>query len=611
MPLALDTDDADRTIMASRIAETVGDRRSEYQGVLSLLGLDERPHPSSPGLTSGLALTVVAVQALGDLGLDAPLWVVTSGAVGIEEAPANPVQNQLWGLGRVVALEHPKRWGGLVDIPESLDARTAADLLRVLAGDHGEDQWAIRGSGTRVRRLVRDVLPAAATAADSAWQPTGTVLITGASGSLGPHLARSVAERGAKSVVLLSRRGPESPGMAELVAELGELGCAATVHACDVRDRDRLGTVLRELEEEGRPVTTAVHAAAYLNIAPMETASLDHFSQVLDAKIAGAVNLVDLLDREHLHELVLFSSIAGVWGSGDHGAYGAANAFLDAYAERCRADGLPVASVAWSIWDEQITKERTDAEIIVRRGLPFLTLSTAFEGLYQAMATDQAFHVIAEVDWPRFVPVFTSVRDNPLIADFAEVEDAREARPADTSGESADGGGLRDRLAAMSPADRERTLLEVVQVNGAVVLGRGADGTLPPDQEFRQAGFDSLLSVDLRNRLGRVTGLSLPPTLLFDYTTPARLAKQLLAELFGEETFSPESVITELDRIEADIQGLVTADDSARLRLASRVESLLRAVRSTSGAADRTPSPESAGSTEELLDLLDSEFGEM
>ncbi|TQE19683.1 SDR family NAD(P)-dependent oxidoreductase, partial [Streptomyces ipomoeae] len=603
--LALGTEDADRTVVGSRVAETVGAQGSEYRGVLSLLGLDERPHPSLPGLTSGLSLTAVAVQALGDLGLDAPLWVVTSGAVGIEEAPANPVQNQLWGLGRVVALEHPKRWGGLVDISGAPDARAVTDLLSVLAGGHGEDQWALREYGTRVRRLVRDVLPA--TTADGAWQPTGTVLITGASGSLGPHLARSMAGRGAKSVALLSRRGPESPGMAELITELGELGCAATVHACDVRDRDRLGTVLRELEEEGRPVTTAVHAAAYLNIAPMETASLEHFSDVLDAKVAGAVNLVDLLDREHLRELVLFSSIAGVWGSGDHGAYGAANAFLDAYAERCRADGLPVASVAWSIWDEQVTKERTDAEIIVRRGLPFLVLSTAFEGLYQAMATDKAFHVIAEVDWPRFVPVFTSVRDNPLIAGFAEAEDVREARPGDTSGESADG-RLRDRLSAMSPADRERILLEVVQVNGAVVLGRDADDTLPPDQEFRQAGFDSLLSVDLRNRLSRATGLALPPTLLFDYTTPTRLAKRLLAELFDEETVSPESVLTELDRIEADIQGLAT-DDSARLRLASRVESLLRAVRGTGGPTDGTPSLESADSTEELLDLLDSEFG--
>ncbi len=596
-------DHADRTVLSARVDEAFQGAGSACVGVLSLLGLDERPHPSLSGLTNGLALTVAAVQALGDLALDAPLWAVTAGAVGVEGAPDRPMQNQLWGLGRAVALEHPQRWGGLVDLPEDVTQEAVTTLLAVLADLGDEDQWAVREYGTRVRRLVHRDLPLPA--GDSAWQPTGTVLITGATGSLGPHVARSMAEQGATRVALLSRRGAESPGVPELVSELEQLGAKVSVFPCDVRDRERLAGVLRELAEAGHPVTTAIHAAAHLDIAPLETTTLAEFADVVDAKVAGAVNLAELLDPEHLRELVLFSSIAGLWGSGDHGAYAAANAFLDAYAESCRARGLPVLSIAWGIWDEAVTRERTDPNL-VRRGLPFLDRATAFEGMYQAMATGEPFLALAAVDWPNFVPVFTSVRNSPLISDLPE------AAGGPTRPEAADdwaGGRLQTRLAAMPAADRERAMLEVVRTNGAAVLGHGTDDALAPGQEFRQAGFDSLLSVDLRNRLSRATGLSLPPTLVFDYATPAQLARYLLTELSDETVVSIETVITRLDRIEADIRTLA-ADDTTRLRLSSRISGLLTAVQSETNHEDRSAELESAGTTEELLDLLDKRFGD-
>ncbi|MGW7048913.1 type I polyketide synthase [Streptomyces avermitilis] len=600
--LELGGDDADRTVLAARVNE-VAEHVGDFAGVLSLLALDERQHPTLPGLTTGLALTVAAFQAFGDIGLDAPLWALTCGAVGIGEAARRPVQNQMWGLGRVAALEHPKRWGGLVDVPEDIDAPAAKTLLAVLADGGGEDQWVVRGSGAWVRRLARRA--PAAPAAGAAWKPSGTVLITGATGSLGPHLARSFAERGATRMALLSRRGDATPGMAELVADLERIGCTATVFACDVRDRGRLDAVLRELEAAGHPVTTAVHAAAHLDIAPLETTTLDEFADVVNAKVAGTVHLTDLLDREHLRELVLFSSIAGVWGSGDHGAYAAANAFLDSHAERCRADGLPVLSVAWGIWDEQVTKDRTDADAVVRRGLPFLDRATAFEGMYQAMSTDEAFQVIADVDWSRFVPVFTSVRPSPLLAELPETADNPQRQ--EPSGGSA-ATGLRERLAAMTPADRERSVLELVQAHSVAALGHGADGRLAPNQEFRGAGFDSLLSVDLRNRLGRATGLSLPPTLVFDYTTPARVAGYLLGELFGEEVLSADAVLARLTQLETDIRALLD-DDTARMRLRTRIGALLSSV-DVDGSEDADADLESADSTEELLNLLDSRFGE-
>ena len=154
---------------------------------------------------TGLAGTLALVQALGDAGVDAPLWVLTRGAVaaGPDEVLASPVQGQVWGLGRVAALEYRDRWGGLVDLPPVLDDRAAARLCAVLAGC-GEDQVVIRAAGILARRLARAPLPRA----PGRWVPGGTVLVTGGTGAIGGHVARWLAGRGAPRVVLTSRSGP-------------------------------------------------------------------------------------------------------------------------------------------------------------------------------------------------------------------------------------------------------------------------------------------------------------------------------------------------------------------------------------------------------------------
>jgi NAD(P)-dependent dehydrogenase (short-subunit alcohol dehydrogenase family) len=465
-------------------------------------------------------------------------------------------------------------------------AVTRSQLLRELSGTGG---------------MVSVELPAA----ELDWQPAGTVLITGASGSLGPHLARSVAARGARHIALLSRRGVQAPGMVELSAELEESGTAVTVLACDVRDTEGLRAALQSLAEDGHRVTTALHAAAHLDIAPLATTTLAEFAEVVHAKVDGAINLAQLLDPAELRELVLFSSIAGVWGSGDHGAYAAANAFLDSFAEQQRAAGVPVTSVVWGIWDEQITKERTDADAVLRGGLPFIDRDTAFEGLYQTLADEEAFVAVAAVDWHTFVPVFTSGRDTRLLA---EIPEAAAEPPAAQDGQSAEGGALRQRLAGLSPADRARTLVELVQAHAASVLGHSGNGTVEADAAFRQAGFDSLLSVELRNRLAAATVLDLPPTLVFDYTTPAELAGHLLELLTDGEGTSEEALLSRIDQLEADIRRSLD-DETVRGRLASRIGALMTAVRPPQAPED-DGGLESADSTEDLLDLLDRQFGE-
>ncbi|MEW1930529.1 SDR family NAD(P)-dependent oxidoreductase, partial [Streptomyces sp. NPDC088360] len=319
---------------------------SDLSGVVSLVGLADVGASTVP---VGVAATVGLLQALGDV--DVPLWCLTSGAVsaGADDVVDGFEQSMLWGLGRVAALERPGCWGGLVDLPEARDDEAGDLLVSVLAGSGDEDQVALRAGKILGRRLVPAPL---GKAPGTGWSPSGTVLVTGGTGALGAHVARWLVAKGAEHLLLTNRRGLEADGAAELHAELTALGARVTIAACDVADRDALADVLASVPAEF-PLTAVVHAAGIERsaaISDLDPDDLAEFADVLTAKVDGARNLHELLSDTQLDAFVLFSSIAGVWGSGGQGAYAAANAYLDALAEHRRAVGLPATAVAWGPW---------------------------------------------------------------------------------------------------------------------------------------------------------------------------------------------------------------------------------------------------------------------
>ncbi|MFI9274396.1 type I polyketide synthase [Kitasatospora sp. NPDC052896] len=515
-----------RRALAERLGDAVDGERP-LTGVLSLLAREDRPHPGLPDLPGAVSLTLALVQALGDAGIEAPLWCLVSGTavLGAGERPGAPAQGAVAGLARTVALEHPERWGGLLDLPSELDERAARRLCAVLAAARDEDQVAVRSTGVHGRRL----LPAPTRTAAPEWRPTGAVLVTGGTGAVGAQLARRLVARGAERVVLVGRRGAQAPGAARLRAELG---AAVTLVGCDVTDRRALAAVL----DEHRP-TAVVHAAGSLDDGMSDALTPERMASALRTKLTAARLLHELTASWELDAFVVCSSVMGVVGNAGQGNYTAANAALDALVAQRRAAGLPGTSIAWGAWGTEVGGDGDDggngdgagmltddvARRLRDRGLPAMAPRTAVTAVDRALAEGDELVVVADVDWRRFAAA-SGLRP-ALLERLPAAAAERSTAPA------AAGGTLADRLAQLPAAERPRLLTDLVRTHAAAVLRHADTGTVPPARAFAELGFDSLTAVELRNRLGAATGLRLPATVLFDHPTPLAVAERLLAEL--------------------------------------------------------------------------------
>ncbi|WP_408055423.1 type I polyketide synthase [Streptomyces paludis] len=493
--------DADTLAAQLSIAQGAG-----FAGVLSLLAEDP----------AGLVATATLIRALTGLGSTAPIWAVTRGAVAAveDDAVEHPEHAGVWGLARVAALEHPVGWGGVVDLPAEPDEAALTRLAALLAHPAGEEEVAIRNGGFA---LGRRLTPAPAGDARE-WTPTGTVLITGGTGALGARVARRLAERGVARLVLVSRRGDTAPGATELRDELAASGVEVDLVAADTADRDAMAAVLAAIPDD-EPLTGVVHAAGVLEDGVLTGLSAQQFETVFRAKATSAL-VLDELTRDHdLSVFALFSSAAGSAGNPGQANYAAANAVLDAIAQRRHALGLPGTSLAWGAWAGD-GMAASAAGVGAAALDPQLALSV-FE---QAVVAPEPTLTVLDVRHPDVLATLLTPRPRrPLLSALPEARRFAESTAVAAS-------GLAAELTALDEDQRLARVADVVRRAVAAVL-HSLPGGVVPDREFSKLGFDSLTSVELRNRLVAVTGLSLPATLLYDYPTPAALAELLLTEL--------------------------------------------------------------------------------
>ncbi|CAL9342130.1 2-succinylbenzoate--CoA ligase [Streptomyces sp. enrichment culture] len=439
-----------------------------------------------------------------------------------------PAHAPVWGLVRSALRENPGRFA-LVDMDDHPDSRRVLPALLASAAP----ETAVRRGTAYVPKLVRVAGATEERRPRRGLDPEGTVLVTGGTGSLGMLVARHlVTAHGVRHLLLVGRRGPDAPGMGELVAELGESGAEVTVRACDVADRTALAALLDSVPAD-RPLTGVVHTAGVLDDGIVPSLTAGRLDRVLRPKADAALALHELTRGCDLAMFALFSSVAGAFGSAGQANYAAANCVLDALARHRKRLGLPGTSIVWGPWRQSggMTAHLTDADLrrMARSGFGPLEEDEGL-ALFDAAVTGDE-------------PVVVAARLDPAALGGGDPAADRSRAPVPVAAGAGGGGGvpLARRLAAASPGERGGLLLTEVRTLAASVLGHpeGA-GAIDGDDLLADLGLDSLAAVDLRNLLVASTGLALPSTLLFDFPTPRAVAAEL-AERYDREAVASGS----------------------------------------------------------------------
>ena len=365
--------------------------------------------------------------------------------------------------------------------------------------------------------------------------PAGTVLITGGTGGLGALLARHlVVAHGQCSVVLVSRRGEAAPGALALRTELESHGARVAVASCDVSDRAELQGLLAAVPVE-HPLTAVVHAAGALDDGVIESLTAERVDRAMAPKVDAAWHLHELTAELELSAFVLYSSVAGTLGTAGQGNYAAANAFLDALAAHRRAQGLPATAMAWGQWAQASGMtgglDAVDLARLQRTGIGALSNEQGLTLFDTACEMDEALVVALRLHTAALRAQSRAGTLPPLLHGLVRVPARRGAQGA--------GGSLARRLAGMPERERERVALDLVRGEAATVLGHTTAAAVPAQRAFKELGFDSLAAVELRNRLGALSGLRLSTTVVFDHPTPIALSRHLLASIAGAGLAGP------------------------------------------------------------------------
>uniref|UniRef100_UPI000569BF01 type I polyketide synthase n=1 Tax=Sciscionella sediminilitoris TaxID=1445613 RepID=UPI000569BF01 len=419
---------------------------------------------------------------------------------------SRPADAAAAGLVRSAQAENPGRFVLLDGAESDVDLAIAVQEPRVRV-DAGR---------VEVPRLVR-----AEPGRKPDWDPARTALITGGTGGIGARLAqRLITQHGVRRLVLTSRRGLEAPGAGALIDRLTELGAEVRVEACDLTDRAAVAALLEAIPDLGG----VVHAAGTLDDGIVTALTAERLDSVLAPKADGARHLDELTRDRELTEFVLISSLSGVVGGPGQGNYAAANAYLDALAEQRHAEGLPARAVAYGLWEAEGMGGVLDPALVDRMRRDGFGALTPEEGesLFDLAAGPAA--VAAKLD-------VASLREQARAGTLPALLTGLVRLPVRRSTSTA---AAAPNLTALAPADRPEALAELVRTHTAQVLGFGSAAEVDPERAFTDLGFDSLTSVELRNRLAATAGEPLGATVVFDHPTPAALAAHLETVLFPE-----------------------------------------------------------------------------
>ncbi len=514
------------------------------QTVVDLWGLD--PEPASvgdavPTVAPGVQNALALAQVLADRVDRVPpkLWLVTRNAQSVGElnTPTDPAPAPLWGLGRVIALEHPELWGGLVDLPLTADPTADADhLLHELTQPDGETEIAWRGGARSVARLA----PAALAPTRAEWRatPDGAYLITGGLGGLGLRVAEWLAERGARHLVLLGRRGP-SEAATRVLARLADVGVQVVVERVSVTDLEALRGVRSRIEAAGQRLAGVVHAAVVLADGLLARQTWDRFTQVLDPKALGAWNLHTLTRDLPLDFFVLFSSGISLYGGRGLGNYAAANAYLDGLAHFRRAQGLPALSINWGAWSEVGTAVTRDlGQRITLQGMSLIPPEDGLRLLGELLREDRPQIAVLPVNWATLLAQFAPGHAPRLFARMVQAAPPSRSATTNSAERAASEADAARRLGDLPIAARLTALVEILRAESARVLHLPLE-QVDPERSLSELGLDSLMAIELKNRVETRLGLNAPVRIFLEGLRLSEIAERVQELLFGAAPTEP------------------------------------------------------------------------
>jgi len=489
----------------------------------------------------GCGSTLHLVQSLVKAGLSQPpsLWLVTQGAVpaGVKPDVPGVAQSPLWGMGRVISVEHPEVWGGMLDLdPDATEDEAAAMLLTEIWNSEGEDHIALRDGQRYVARLVRSSQPESK---GVQLQSDSTYLITGGLGYLGLSLARWMIERGARHLVLTGRRGlPERDYWASLpentdawkqvkaVQSLEEMGATVVVLRADVSDLAQMSWVFEQVNTTQTPLRGIIHAAGVPGYQALQEIELGAFESILRPKTVGAWLLHQTTKDRSLDFFVCFSSTASVLGTEGLGHYGAANHFLDALAHYRRSIGLPALSINWGIADGGMASEKF-RQMATKIGMKELQAEQGFEALGHLLGTSAVQTAVARMDWSTFKELYEMKGHlQQSLLDEIEVQ-PREAGEQQLVQQLE----LLQRLKEAAAGDRQEILVSNLQEQVTKVLELDSSSRPEPQQSLNELGLDSLGAIALKYWIATELEVNVPMEKFIDRKSIAQLAGLVLEQL--------------------------------------------------------------------------------
>ncbi len=537
------------------------------RGIVHLWGIDVAPlenfvdsWANDQLLSCGSVLHLVQAMSAVKLASLPRLWLVTQNAQPISQTASLAVtQAPLLGLSRVVAIEHPELWGGQIDLAADDVTQAATCCLEEIWQPDTETEVAFRQGQRYVPRLKRQQVATRATD-NLQLKSDGTYLVTGGLGGLGLKLTKWLVDQGARHLVLIGRRGA-SPTAREEIERLQAAGAEISIIKADITQHPQVQNVLAEIAESLPPLRGIVHLAGVLDDGVLLRQNWERFVKVMAPKIAGAWNLHLLTQGLSLDFFVSFSSIASLLGSPGQGNYSAANAFLDSLAHYRQGQELPASSINWSPWGEtgmaaelgSLGEQRWAAA-----GVSAIALSEGMEVFERLLTGSAAQTGVLPVNWPRFFQHFATEVEPTFLSQIASETYSQAGNEPNWKSQKSQ---LLQKLTAASAKQRPAILTAHIQQDVATVLGRERSQIIDPQLGFFDLGMDSLMSLELKNRLQGSLGQTLPSTLLFEYPTIKALVEYLIAEVLSLESASPSDIESQSatdDRVEVltTIEGL-------------------------------------------------------